>query len=254
MAHAHLRRGVVAIAASAALLASASPASAQFFSFSSGTPAPPGELDGGSVLLLMLAGTAATTPMVYAGVVATTTHRPTKSKTGYIGLTIGGGALSVLGSVYLPFVERGSPSFAFTLVTGLFYSMAGVGIGGLAGPSDLTAPWLGGSAGLGTAAVYRGILSLAGQDDYHGGAAAQATLGLLGGLGCALEAIYERKTDRGIALGCTGVSLLAAGHGFILLSRPEKPRDPATKTAHVRALPVPWFQPSAAGVVVAGVF
>jgi hypothetical protein len=235
------------------LLLRAAAASAQFFTFPS-TPAEPGELSAQEVLLLTLAGTVASGGMLYAGVEATTVDRPTRPTAAHAGFAAAGGTFAVLGSIYLPWVGWGSPSFAYTFVTGLFYSMAGVGIGGLAAPSDVTAPWLGGSIGLGGAAVYRGILSLAGQDDYRGGAAAQLTLGLLGSLGCGLEAIAVQGADRSIGIACSSVSLLAAIHGGVKLTRPDRGHDTARRSPGVRAVPVPWFQPSAAGVAVAGVF
>jgi len=203
----------------------------------------------------MMAGLGGSAAMVYAGVTATLVDRPTKSNAPYVGFTIGGGVVGALGSVYLPWVDQGTPSFGYTFVTGLFYGMAGVGIGGLAGPKDLTAPWLGGSIGLGTAAVYRGVLSFAGEDDYVGGAAAQLTLGLLGTVGCGLDAIFVPGTERWVAVGCGGVSLLAAIHGGVMLGKPDRPQRAAPRRrAGVRAVPVPWFQKDAGGLALAGVF
>jgi hypothetical protein len=229
-------------------------ASAQFFSFPT-TKAPPGELSGTDVLFITMAATGAAVPMVYAGVLATDVDRPPKSNGAYVGFTIGGGVLGVLTSVYLPWVEYGAPAFAATFLDGVFLSMAGVGVGGLARPADLTVPWLGGSIGLGTAAVYRGILSFAGQADNRGAAAGQLTVGLLGAVGCSLNAIFQGGSERWVAVGCGGVSLLAAIHGGVMLGRPDRLAHPhARKRGGFQALPVPWFQAHGGGAALAGQF
>jgi len=252
-------RQLLAAGVGAALLALSPAASAQWLGLGSGaSKAGPGELSGGEGLLLFVLGGAATPGLIYAGVEAVEPKVDSGSRNTYIAFTAIGGALGTAGAIYMPFLEGNGPTFGYTLVTGLFWSMAGAGIGGLPQPRFLHASWsgawAGASTGLGTVAAYRAILSLAGRDDFRGGAGAQLTLGLLGAAGCAVDAAYSDGTERWFTVGCSLVSFAAAVHGTVLLYRRDPPLRGQAAAAGLHALPVPWMDRGARGVALAGTF
>jgi hypothetical protein len=193
-----------------------------------------------------------------AGVEAVEPKVDPHSRTAYIAFTAVGGAFGTAGAIYLPFLEGNGPTFGYTLVTGLFWSMAGAGMGGLPQPKFIHAAWsgawAGASTGLGTVAVYRAVLSFAGRDDFRGGAGAQLILGIMGAAGCGLDAAYSGGIERWFTLGCGIVSLAAAVHGAVMLGRRDPPLRGQALRAGFHALPLPWMDRGAGGLGLAGTF
>jgi hypothetical protein len=197
-------------------------------------------------------------PMIYAGAYALGSGAPDDAATWRI--------MAVTGGVFFATVAVGAPSSlsaaapdpgeraAAVLILGATASFLGVGLGGLAAPSDRTAPWLGGAMGLATVAGTQAALGLAGAVYDRGQATGQIALGLTGLAACGATAILETGTERYLALGCAGLAALASVHGGVMLGVSTFPNAPRLSEAPRVGLPLPWVDRHAAGLTLNGRF
>lgn len=247
------RLRALAVVAGLAITTVAPTASAQWISLA-GKPAPYGELSGWGWLFFGGAVVGAAVPMGFAGASALRGHSEI-GRGAAAGLIVGGTVLGGASTAYFWWSEPSQVAFMATLLGGMGWGMAGVGIGAVA-TKNPRAPWIGGSMGYGFGAVLHGSVAAFGVADFKGGAAAQAVLGIVGSTGCLVDAIYVGGRERIATSICAGLSAAAAVHGIIAASIGDYAHHPPElkKRPRRRAQPIPWVTQDGGGITLAGVF
>lgn len=248
------RRLAVSLAAAAILTIWAAPASGQWVSAPSSAGTPRGQISSPGYVYLALGALGLGTAMTFAAADALENKQAITRGAG-IGVAVGGFVAGGIGTlIIVTHDEPDAVAFAGTVVLGLAWSVAGVGIGA-ATQSNPRAAWLGGSMALGTFAVARMGMAFGGVNDHVGASWGQFTLGMLGGAGCFADAIAVGGRERAFAATCAGASFVIGLAGVLMTLRPEPPPRPLREPEKAaRLVPRPWVTRDGGGVALAGVF